>query len=229
MNRMFPRVLFCLMALGGLLSSTTAFAQETSGGRPFIGVGFELDNIFSNALALATNADTVQIVYVPINLTPNLRIEPVFTFQSSSSTEFTEDKDNNFEQTEEESSSTLGLGVGAFYMWGLTDSIVAYGGGRLLFVRSSSSRREETNTPGNQNIMGISSSRNGFGIGGAIGTEWYFNKYMSLGGEAQLNFNYLGNPSTELEPNPGNDADGDSSTANSFAPNVELFFRFYFM
>lgn len=222
------------------LIAAPALAQEdgtTSPGSsaPFIGLGVEVDNVLQNTVNLVTNQNNIALrteddytLYIPINLTPQLRIEPIVSFLRTSSTEVNRNNDNTIVNTENDANTTIGIGVGGFYMWSLTDSITAYGGGRLQYLRSSSFSEDIVEVQGQPtNTTSLTISRNNFSLQGAIGTEWYFTRYMSIGGEGQLNFFFQGTPTIERDSDV-NDPD-DTLTTNTISPNVELFFRFYFM
>lgn len=219
---MLSRTLTLVAALTTLIA-TPALAQETtttSSSAPFIGLGVEIENI------LTTNNDYT--LYVPINLTPQLRIEPLVTLLRTSSTDIERNNDNTVVRTENRSNTTIGVGVGGFYMWGLTDSITAYGGGRLQYLRSNTYAEnilEVRNSP--TTTTSISQGRNNFLFQGALGTEWYFTRFMSIGGEGQFNIFYQGTPTIERDSDI-NDPE-NTSTSTTISPEVSAFFRFYFM
>lgn len=220
---MLSRTLIIVAALTTLIA-TPALAQENtttgSSAAPFIGLGVELENI------VTTNNDYT--LYVPINLTPQLRIEPLVTLLRTSSTDIERNNDNTVVRTDNRSNTSIGVGVGGFYMWSLTDSITAYGGGRLQYLRSNTFTEnilEVRNAP--TTTTSISQGRNNFLFQGAIGTEWYFTRFMSIGGEGQFNIFYQGTPTIERDSDI-NDPE-NTSTSTTISPEVSAFFRFYFM
>ena len=240
MSRSALSCLSCLPLLAILAWPQLALAQDApaAGALPKVGLGVEVDNVFGAAFNLAGNSintlrlfeqDNTYKLYVPINLSNTLRVEPVVGFVRATSNE--QSVNNNVEVFDDNTTTAFSLGVGGFALWALTDSIHAYGGGRLAFNRISVTTQTTVNSPGNTNISTVTNSRNGIQLQGALGTEWFFNRYMSFGGEGQLNIRWFGTPTRTVDPDPGNtnNNDGDSESDTFISPNVELFLRFYFM
>lgn len=212
-----------LLAASCLLLPAMAAAQDgatsSASALPKVGLGVEIDQLFQDNQRYQ--------LYIPINISPQLRIEPIFGFQRSSTTT-TNTNDNDVTVTNYDATTAFSLGVGGFYMWSLADSINVYAGGRIQFVRGSTTSEDTIEIPNQPtNTTTLTISQSGVDLGGAIGSEWYFTRFMSFGGEGQLNLNWRGTPTIERTGNPNND--GDSRSSTTINPNVELFMRFYFM
>ncbi len=111
--------------------------------------------------------------YIPILVSPKLRLEPEFgLFRSSSS-------NDNFETT----LTNFRFGLGIFPLI-QKDKANLYYGLRVGIILTSSSFKFDD--------IDDSESKTDFYIGPAVGGEYFFNDHISLGGEVQLNYISIG-------------------------------------
>lgn len=141
-----------VVALAALALSAPALAQQT-GGQFGLGVSITPESSFS---------PTVE-VYFPMNIAPNLRLEPsigIFSVDNPSTSGAGDRRD-------------LTLGAGLFFTQKVAPVVDMYMGGRLKLNFAN-------NDPGD--------SGTDFLLAGAAGGEWYVVPKFSLGMEAQLGF-----------------------------------------
>jgi hypothetical protein len=150
-----------LIAAFAVAAATIAQAQEA---RQQVGVGVSINPFEAGAFSTGAAALPTVEVYVPINVTPKLRIEPSLGI-------LTNDVNNGT------STRDVTLGVGVFYVQRLAAPFDLYMGGRL---KLNFAHRETTN--------GGSDSGTDVLLAGALGGEHYFSPHFSLGAEAQLGF-----------------------------------------
>lgn len=172
------RVLPLLLAL--TLITTTASAQSTRS----VGIGISL-NSSGLTTSLLDDVDAVLSpvnIYLPITL-PNVRIEPeVGIFRLSESNEST-----SYRQT------GLQIGTGLFGTQ-MSDEMLFYFGGRVgLLLNSSSSEYD------GEIADDFETSQTNLYLAPALGAEYYFGDYFSLGGEAQLMYLRAGNQQIDGE------------------------------
>jgi hypothetical protein len=172
----------------------TVFAQE-KGYRAF-GIGVNVIDYMSGAGST---------IYLPINLGPSFRLEPMLGISN-----YAEDNDDDSEYSDTD--FTIGLGI---YPTIRKGDAVIYVGGRLGMIISSS---EYTNSFDNTTKY----SDFTFGIGPALGGEYYFSPHFSLGGEMAIMY-HATTDKTEYEN--GNDIE---DTSAGFETQSLVFVRFYF-
>jgi hypothetical protein len=146
-----------------------ASAQQQPKTRVGIGVGLptsELSNLFGQAAAGATVPLMPAQIYVPIDFSPNFRLEPQVGFITAS-------------QDGGDSASYYTLGTGAFYMMPLAQQAHMYVGGRLVIGWE----RSEAQTGG-----GFTAKTKGtdLWLAGAFGGEILPHPRLGIGAEAQL-------------------------------------------
>lgn len=108
-------------------------------------------------------------IYVPIDINDTFRIEPLVRYSKDTS-------ESDGARTRHE---TLEIGAGLFKLYPLTESIHIYYGGRLSYLNLES----ELNYPAS--MVSSNTSADGYRIAPTLGFEYFFNKHVSIGGEAQ--------------------------------------------
>ena len=118
-------------------------------------------------------------LYVPMDLSKSLRIEPSVRYGSS---ELSSGSGSFITQQE---SDRWELGLGLFGKKQITEQALVYFGGRLAYVDSQSSF-VETGTFGGT-IRG-EGDQDGYRIGPTLGFEYIFGGHFSIGGEASYTY-----------------------------------------
>lgn len=162
-------------------------------------------------------------LYVPVDIGPNLRLEPEFGIFRYSIT-LTSD---GLEQSN--ALTLLRFGSGIFYRMALGESSGAYVGGRVgILLNTVSSDDYQPDAAGNQTKVTTTGSRTDISLGLAGGGEHFFTSYFSLGAEAQLGMLLLGDATTEREP-PAESTGTEPETSGLVLETRSLLFaRVYF-
>ena len=147
-------------------------------------------------------------IYLPINLGPAFRLEPFLGF-SSISYDWEGDADDS------ETNMELGLGIFPTIRKG---SAVIYVGGRIGMAIGS---EEDKDSNGD---VWVEYSDFSFGIGPALGGEYYFNPHLSLGGEMSIMFVSM----TDKTDYKSQFQDDEEDTITRIATESLIFIRFYF-
>lgn len=147
-------------------------------------------------------------IYLPINLGPAFRLEPMLGF-SSTSYDYEGDADDS------ETSMQLGLGI---YPTIRRGSAVIYVGGRIGIAFGSEEDKD------NNGDVYVTYSDFSFGIGPILGGEYYFNPYLSLGGEMSIMFSSM----TSKTDYDSQFMDDEEDSITRIATNSMVFIRFYF-
>ncbi len=166
-----------------------AAAQESTSGRVGIGVGLPTSEL--GALFTGGDATLPAQIYVPINLLPNLRVEPQIGILSV-------DRDDTFEL------SVWSIGAGVFYMMPLGQQAQLYVGPRLVL-----SLFNEKDWDGPFDVT----EREGTDlyIAAALGGELQPHPRISVGAEAQLGYFNIGDRDVTRTGNPTVTEPGGSS------------------
>lgn len=179
MNR-FTRIAIVAATLS---AAAPALAQEKAG-RFGIGVG----------LSGGGNLVPGTVVFVPLNIAPNFRIEPFLGIDR-----FDIDPDPVLVDGK---SSTVSLGAGAFYLARIVPQVQMYLGGRLGFIFESF--EEASATPDEWD-------RRDFLLAAALGGEYLPHPRIAVGAEAMLGYVAIGD--TEFTPSGGPTVKGGGGSA----------------
>ena len=147
-------------------------------------------------------------IYLPINLGPAFRLEPLLGF-SSTSYDYEGDADDS------ETNTVLGLGI---YPTIRRGSAVIYIGGRIVMGFGSEEDKD------NNGDVYAEYSDFSFGIGPILGGEYYFNPHISLGGEMSIMFASTTNKTDYKDQFRSDEED----KFTRIATNSMIFIRFYF-
>jgi len=207
------RILRIAAAAAALALAAPAVAQQstqTTQGKVGIGVGMPTTEVgsFFNTLNSITGVPEGPQIYVPINVTPNLRIEPQFGYLSN----------NDDELDETDSSFTLGAGV--LYLMPIAQQTNLYVGGRLALTWA-----KDESHPGFAGGALVKTTQRSTMFAPVLGGEYVPNPRFSVGAEGQLQFVSLGDPKQEV-------AGGGTATAQGGSiksTQALLFVRVYFM
>ena len=199
---MIRKLIALTAAVAALTAAPAASAAEKEGVKVGIGIGIAPFNVNSTQHVLA--APPVSI-YVPIDISPQLRLEPSLGFTTFSG-------DQNV--ISPSSGYAWDLAVGGFYLFPQSGGFGMYAGGRLgLSFQGLTENGGNTKT-----------TETDFFIKAALGAEYHFAPKFSLGAEAQLGVVFFGDQHTT--------AGGVTTTPNrglsGVATNGLLFVRYYF-
>jgi hypothetical protein len=154
-------------------------AQEAKQSK--IGFGVSVVDVKDIIRILSGDGDISPSIFLPINVSSKLRIEPEIGFFTVTS----EDKTPTQNEKNKDYSDQFHFGIGIFSLKNLV-SYHLYYGARLGYIHFSSY---------NENDMGYTirdeSSSSGFFIAPTMGGEYLFNNHFSLGGEVQVRFTSL--------------------------------------
>ncbi len=204
-----------VLRIGALVAALTfaapAAAQpsqpsQPSQGRVGIGLGLPTHS-FGSLLSTAGTATGMfegPQIYVPINVSPNLRIEPQFGYFSNTDDEV------------DETDSAFTLGAGVFYVAPVSERTNIYAGGRLAFTWTKDEDHAGTTF--------TKTTQRNTSIAPVFGGEYSPSPRFSVGAEAQLNFVWLGDPKFEAA---GTSVTGQGGS-NTFTQGL-MFIRVYFL
>lgn len=198
-----------VLRIGALVAALTfaapAAAQpsQPSQGRVGIGLGMPVNQL-SQLLGIGGSGASLEPqIYVPINISPNLRIEPQLGYFKLS---------DDDAQTE---TSSFTIGAGVFFVKPVVQQTQLYLGGRLAL---NWFRDEDQNTPAKFEQTNLT-------IAGVFGGEYLPSPWFSVGAEAQLAYTALGDPDVT-------DTAGVTTTGQGgsiFSTAGLLFLRVYFL
>ncbi|MCK4447446.1 MAG: outer membrane beta-barrel protein [Candidatus Marinimicrobia bacterium] len=162
-----------ILSLFMFLIWNNAYTQESTQQKQVqFGLGIGISDIQKDIAPVFSNiriAPTVPNVFLPINISPKLRVEPEIGYIQTSN-----------ERTNYESSSKIfSIGLGIFPMT-LKCAINIYYGARIGFIHATS---QET-----LNGESYEGSGNGFYVAPTIGGEYYLSNSLTFGGESQLRY-----------------------------------------
>lgn len=159
------------------------------------------------------------ILYVPIDISKSLRIEPSVRYAKS------ESYYDYFDQVGGDESKALEIGVGVFGVKQLTDAVHIYFGGRLAYVDFDTSSFYARAHGASSNHT----AQDGYSVGPTVGFEFLFGEHFSLGGEASYNFVDLEGESTTWRSNPfDSDVDREDIESKSHGTDTRLVLRYMF-
>ena len=225
-------ILMAMAATTTMALSATAAAQGlTPGGK--VGVGLSLGNSLIDDVNLASNPQLGgnnlfghATLLVPLNLVPNLRIEPFLGLSVLSSS--TERNEDNFDLTNESTRTALSLGAGVFYTYSPGTNVGIYAGGRLGLVSQSIDDSAEIVVSGGRQTNETSLSRLDGVVSLVVGGEVFLAPYFSVGAEGSLTFGVMGDEERDPEPMNAQDDDDVENTVVAFRTGGALVARFYF-
>jgi hypothetical protein len=155
-------------------------------------------------------------IYVPIDVSPKLRIEPnVRYIESESEVQSKSDIFGSIFTTSE--SQSLEIGIAVFGLTSVLEAVRAYYGARVAYIDSEF----EIRSSGDFTEISQEQSADGYRISPTIGFEYQFNRRFSIGGEAAWFYQDI-------------DIDNDAGTATGRADieqngtETNLIFRFFF-
>ena len=203
------------VVFAALAAAAPAFAQQTAQNAPRVGIGVGLTSSAvsgSSAQNGAGSPDFGTLFFVPVNVAPNLRIEPFIGWARA-------DLDNTppgtggqqFSPFLQGKSSDFTLGVGAFFVRPVAAQVQLYVGGRLALGWQSV-----------EDNAGDKASRRNTLLAAALGGEYMPVPRVALGAELQLGYLWYGD--TDFRAG-GVSVSGGGGTGT--ATQATLFARFY--
>ncbi|HET9595618.1 MAG TPA: outer membrane beta-barrel protein [Anaeromyxobacteraceae bacterium] len=217
-----PRILASL-AVAALTAAAPAAAQERSpGSQPgvSVGLGVGIEPLATLGITSAGNLNgTVNGsgfapvgLYVPIQVNPQIRIEPVIGFWHVSGSR------NAASDGQQIGGSATTLGVGGLLYLAPPAPTGFYAGLRLALNLQSADVAAAGGTT-------TTSKETDFSLAPVFGGEYAFAPRFTLGAEFQLPFTWYGNPTSETA--------GASVTSNNdrsgFRTNAVVFLRYFFL
>ena len=197
-----------------ILVLTTFSSAQTEGSSVQFGFGVNI----SREVPTFTSSETMEIITLPIDLAnftfvirgKNFRIEPSLGYFTGSS-DYT-----NGQYHSEGSISNFRIGAVIAYNNSSFESMNFYYGIDIGVILSSESGSVNNPYTGSDSY---DRSKTDFFIGPAIGGEYMFNRYFSLGGEINLNYVSVGNYS--------DGEDEDDSTTWLISTRGAVYVRWY--
>lgn len=182
---MIRKVIMLAAAATALAVAPAALAQQKDGVKVGLGVSLETFNTaqFGAGVQGAVPLNTPLSVYVPIQISPQLRIEPSLGFSTFSMDTAYADAAGTIE-----SGYAWNIGVGALFYPVPAQPAGFYLGGRLGLVFSGYSI---PNVP----LPSTEVSETDFYLKAILGGEYYLAPKFSVGLEAQLGVTFFGDPS----------------------------------
>lgn len=207
-----------VFVLGFAFSLSSAFAQALN---PKIGIGISL-----NPIALFSSGSTSMTflpvgltnLYLPVDMSKSLRLEPEVGIYSTSAENSYSGTAYSPAYSTKSSGSITRFGFGIFYLMPADTSFHTYVGPRIGLLLTSSEL--STTLPHGTTIT---SDETDVFVGLAIGGEYMFSSHFSLGGEAQLNYIGLGEPSVSPAS-----ATNPTENRHMITNNGLVFIRWYF-
>jgi hypothetical protein len=154
-------------------------------------------------------------IFIPIHFGRSFKVEPwLGLFRFKEKTEVT-----GF--TSDEKVMQWRFGTGLYFMFPTSESFVPYVGPRIGLLLTSFSDDETFNGSSDKFEL----SETDLQIGLALGGEYLFSEHFSLGGEVQLNYTSIGEPTIKQD---GTEVTGGSLSRNLFSNAASILARFYF-
>jgi hypothetical protein len=154
-------------------------------------------------------------IFVPIHFGRSFKLEPwlgVLRFKEKS-------EDTGF--SSDEKVTQWRFGTGLYFRFPTSESFVPYVGPRIGLLLTSFS--DESTFNGGSSKFELSETD--FQIGLALGGEYFFSGHFSLGGEVQLNYTSIGEPTVKRD---GSEITDGSLSRNLFSNAASILARFYF-
>jgi len=191
-----------------LALAVPAFAQQSTQSTPKVGIGVGMPtNLFGGLLTTigsATGVPEGPQIYVPINVSPNLRIEPQFGYIANTDDEF------------DETDSSFTLGAGVLYVMPVAQQTNVYVGGRLTLTW--------TKDEDHAGAALVKTTQRSTSIAPVFGGEYVPSPRFSVGAEAQLDFISLGDPKVEITGVPTQTFQGGSTRSTQALVFVRVYF-----
>lgn len=190
---MIRKIAMLAAAAAALAIPPAVQAQQKDAVKIGIGASIEAFNYAQfGAMTLgAVPANVPVSVYVPIQITPHLRIEPSLGLAT-----YSQDRAAAALGTGEVSGHAWNIGVGVLYYLAPAQPAGFYVGGRLGLVFSGRT------TVNGANTVLTEGSETDFYLRGVLGGEYYLAPRFSVGVEAQLGPTFYGNESLTVTPGP---------------------------
>ncbi len=227
--------LACLMFF--LVTSNLMYAQEEKSQNGVrVGVGVTLSDIKELLVMLAGGEGEIPNFYIPIDLSPSVRITPEIGYFQSTQEHNTEYKSDYLsEKCEYETkTSVYQIGLGIFKKMS-KKNIDLYSGIRGGFIHSAV--KNKGNSTYVHDYYGYQDTEierydnkettSGFYIGPTIGGEYFLSNHFSLGAEVQVKY-YSTNTKEEDNENSDDGDDKDELSVSSISTKPLVFVRFYF-
>lgn len=162
-------------------------------------------------------------LFLPMQFSEHVRIEPQFSLLSLSVQKTTRDDEGNTRGTLEGTTSGVMLGTGIFYGFTADASTRGYAGIRVGVITASS---VSTYTPVEDETVEVSYSQTNVFYGPALGGEYYLSGSMSLGMELGLNVLSYGSVDYETTPSLPDPSRSDVEQS-AVSTGALVFVRFY--
>jgi hypothetical protein len=225
-------------SIGLLCSLVLCFlaAPVSAAETPFLGLGVGLStgNPFGSLVALDLGNDALLLsslpasIYVPINVTPNIRIEPLVGFYHASGSHTSNPAGKaGTTNTTDTSATVFSAGVGAFYVFNPAEPLRLYLGPRVQFAYLSSETNDSNSA--STTVTTATNSRAGWSISGAFGGEYYPIPRFSFGAEVALGYAGFGHPTRTFNDGTTTVSSSDNPSVSTVSTTGTLFARFYFL
>ena len=202
--------------------SASAMAQDKPLGTVGIGVSIDANSLLGNSSTFRGSGGIADVnrasVLIPLNLIPNLRIEPLLGF--SYSTNEVQSEPGEPQGTVEFNRFGFTAGVGGFYTFRPSAVTNVYAGARI--AGSTLNDSSEVNAGGVKTDTTI--TRLDIIVEPVIGGEYHFSPHFALGAEFKIPVNLIGEAARNV-----NDADDVNEPGGlTINTSTALVARFYF-
>ena len=200
-----------VMVLIILISVLTGYSQTTeTNSQSRIGIGMTITDVKDLLYSIMDLGSLTPTFFVPIQFSPNFRIEPeVGLFKYSQE----RDEENSKSET---SANIFQLGVGICPMVHYNNFDLYYGA-RAGYLKVTSTDEYTTSNYTQKS----EETGSGYYIAPVLGGEYYFSKLFSVGGEVQIKY-------TNMKIETENNLDKIEETSSSFVTKSLVFLRIYF-
>jgi hypothetical protein len=151
------------------------------------------------------------MVFVPISVTQNFRVEPYAGFYKTSRS-----SDSPMQSSSNSSSNSV-LGTGLFATGRVLENVQLYGGGRVAYVRRKQSYASSSSSYPSQDTT---TSTSGYLVAPTMGFEYFLLKNISIGAEVGISYTRT----SGSENNSANEADTRESTSGT---STAMTIRYY--
>lgn len=184
---------------------------------PILSLALLTCNAFAADFGLGVSVESNDAwIYVPIDVSPKLRVEPSIRYVKSEA-EIRSESDFGFTQLTTNEAQSLEVGIGLFGLTAILESVRAYYGARVAYIDSEIEFRSVSEFDENSQEQ----STNGYRISPTIGFEYQFNRRFSIGGEAAW---YYEEVNSDIDFPPGiAEVDSERNGTETY-----LIFRFFF-
>lgn len=210
--------IFMLFSLSNLVNAQSAAGMERMRIGLGVAMGKEVLPIYEGTAIKMVDFPNF---YIPIQVSPGIRIEPYFGYWRYS---YSFSSGSSYEEKEKVTLMDLGVGV---FMTTWCGPVNLYYGGRIGMHKVSYYSKEEYTYDSTTDTDEYTAKQTNMVYGPAVGGEYFFTNNLSIGGEVQFNYMKMGDWKYEDDEENNNDSDYSESESYLFTRPL-IFVRWYF-